>query len=371
MKIFFTILFTILFYFNSFSQNSNHIYYNKTISPLTLKEKQKPLIFVDFWATWCAPCVASMPHTQHLQDLYGGDVLFVYVNNEPSNKTKTFLERKKFTLNALVDNKRKSIDEFGIVAIPRSFLLDSKGNVLWTGKPTEMTKSLLESYIYNYNEQGDAKRFVKYSMGDENENWKKYDYHIGLKYIKSDKIVDEVYEHTDDSFYVSGSFNYIVSYAFDIPLNHIVNQFSDKYFKFTCINDNEDVFKQAIKSFLKANYHFKIKRENKKQLVYKVKETGTEDFMSNQLYNYEKGDAQYIQTDYSIQIDNATIKQMLDILTKLTPYTFIYTGSNKKVFDWSITFTDKDMLLQQLRDELDFKIKEKERKVSYYKVVRK
>ncbi len=370
MRIFFTILLNIFLTTSFFAQKTKKIYYNDNVNSISLADKQKPLIFLDFWATWCAPCISSMPHTSHLDSLYNKDVTFVYISYEPSKKVSSLLDRKGFDFISLIDNKRKSEDEFGVVSIPRSFLLDPEGSVLWTGSPTDMSKSLLESYIYSYTKKGKEDRFVKYTLEDVSEKWNNYSYKVNLKYIESDAVVDEILDNSVGNFYISGGFNYIISYAFNIPLNHITNQFSNKYFKFTSKIEDEDSFKSALKRFLKEKYLFDVKKVTEKQVIYKLKETVTDNFLSNQMYDYQIGDAQYIQTDYSIQIDNATIKQMSEILTKLTPYTFVYTGNNKKVFDWSIVYNPQEILLQQLKEELDFNIKEKERKVKYYKVVK-
>ena len=57
-------------------------------------------VLVDFWATWCAPCVASLPDLAKVHDTFGKDdrltVLGVNIDDDP-DKARAFAEQKKLT----------------------------------------------------------------------------------------------------------------------------------------------------------------------------------------------------------------------------------------------------------------------------------
>lgn len=99
------------------------------------------VVLVDFWATWCAPCVASMPDMQRLQDRYqekGFTIVGVSVDEEGAKKVKPFLARKRFTYPILLDTDREAPTwkAFGVHAIPAVFLVNRDGRIVrqWTGK---------------------------------------------------------------------------------------------------------------------------------------------------------------------------------------------------------------------------------------------
>ena len=55
-------------------------------------------VFLNFWATWCPPCIAEMPDIQDLYDKYGDQVAFLLVTDEEPSKVRAFMERKTFDM---------------------------------------------------------------------------------------------------------------------------------------------------------------------------------------------------------------------------------------------------------------------------------
>ena len=110
-------------------------------SPALLSEFRGKALLVDFWAIWCAPCVASMPD---LQKLYaqnvdkGFSVVGVSIDEEGAKKVKPFLAKRKFTYPMLLDADAKAPvwKAFGVHGVPALFLIDSTGHIVqqWTGK---------------------------------------------------------------------------------------------------------------------------------------------------------------------------------------------------------------------------------------------
>lgn len=61
-------------------------------------ESQGKVVVVNFWATWCPPCIAEMPSFQKLYDDYNGKVDFYFVSSEEEEVLSKFLQKKGFTI---------------------------------------------------------------------------------------------------------------------------------------------------------------------------------------------------------------------------------------------------------------------------------
>lgn len=63
-----------------------------------LGKSEGEVILINFWATWCPPCIAEMPSFQDLYNDYGSKVKFYFVSSEETGKLKQFLEKKQYDL---------------------------------------------------------------------------------------------------------------------------------------------------------------------------------------------------------------------------------------------------------------------------------
>ncbi len=61
---------------------------------INLSQSEGKVILINFWATWCPPCIAEMPELQELYDNYGDQVDFYFITNEAPEKANLFLEKK-------------------------------------------------------------------------------------------------------------------------------------------------------------------------------------------------------------------------------------------------------------------------------------
>ncbi len=87
------------------------------------------VVVLDFWASWCAPCLAAMPVVQSVTDGFADQgVVFVAVNTgEDREKVKEFLDERKLKLNVLLDPEGKIADGFHIYAIPQTLVIGKTG----------------------------------------------------------------------------------------------------------------------------------------------------------------------------------------------------------------------------------------------------
>jgi thiol-disulfide isomerase/thioredoxin len=95
----------------------------------TLSDYRGKVVVVDLWATWCPPCVASMPTLQKLADEYEGQVVILGVNcGDSADTVKSFVEKNGYTFPIAVDEKLDILyNHFYTSGIPYTVFIDSNG----------------------------------------------------------------------------------------------------------------------------------------------------------------------------------------------------------------------------------------------------
>ena len=119
----------------------------------TLSEQTGKVVLVNFWATWCGPCVHELPDIAELYGEYagGGEAEIILVNCGESAKTvQAFLDRSEYTAPIAYDADGKISDAYDVNAIPRTVIFGRDGTVVkdYTGSQNYNTfKSAVDSAL--------------------------------------------------------------------------------------------------------------------------------------------------------------------------------------------------------------------------------
>ena len=87
------------------------------------------VVLIDFWATWCGPCNAELPHMQKIAKEFAGQPLVIISVSWDADeaKWKDFIQKHEMTWVQYRDADHKLSEQFGINAIPHYFTIDSDG----------------------------------------------------------------------------------------------------------------------------------------------------------------------------------------------------------------------------------------------------
>ncbi|GAA4318830.1 TlpA disulfide reductase family protein [Pontixanthobacter gangjinensis] len=78
--------------------NYNWVLEDSREKRVEFEEFKNEVVILNFWATWCPPCIAEMPSFQELYEDYGEKVTFLFVSSEHHETTDGFMKRKRFSL---------------------------------------------------------------------------------------------------------------------------------------------------------------------------------------------------------------------------------------------------------------------------------
>jgi thiol-disulfide isomerase/thioredoxin len=107
-------------------------------------------VVLEFWSTWCKPCIAAFPHINALADAFSDRFQFISISQESRTTVEPFLKKHDMHTSVAVDTEQGTTHKvFGVWAIPRTFVLSTEGVVLWTGHPTKLTAEMLAEFSRN------------------------------------------------------------------------------------------------------------------------------------------------------------------------------------------------------------------------------
>lgn len=103
---------------------------------VALKDFKGKIVVLDFWATWCGPCIASFPGMQDAVEKYreNDEVVFLFLDTWESGENKKenaqkFIDEKGYDFNVLMDNENEVVAKYKVNGIPTKFVIDKNGNI--------------------------------------------------------------------------------------------------------------------------------------------------------------------------------------------------------------------------------------------------
>ncbi len=95
----------------------------------------KNLILLNFWTTWCPYCLREIPELKQLQKKYENKGLKIIAVNisEKETEVSKFVKKQQINYTILLDSKGKVARQYSVRGIPTNFLINLKGEIIFTG----------------------------------------------------------------------------------------------------------------------------------------------------------------------------------------------------------------------------------------------
>lgn len=109
--------------------NYNWRLVNEMGAVFNFQNTQGNVVLVNFWATWCPPCIAEMPSLQKLYNNYQGKVDFLFITSEDLEVVESFMQKHDYTF-SFYRPAENYPHYFNVSSIPRTFLIDKNGQII-------------------------------------------------------------------------------------------------------------------------------------------------------------------------------------------------------------------------------------------------
>lgn len=118
------------------------------MSEATWKGLAGKAVVLEFWAAWCGPCVASIPHMNELADKFSDKpIRFIAVTNDKETRVQALMDRRPIKAWVGLDTDDSMFKAYGVRSIPHTVLVDPKGKIAAVIHPALLTEQILEDLL--------------------------------------------------------------------------------------------------------------------------------------------------------------------------------------------------------------------------------
>lgn len=118
-------------------------------SPATgLESLRGRVVLLEFWRTWCGPCRQQVGHLNELHEQFEADGLVtIAVSNEPADLLRSTASELGIRYATARTEGEQAEGPYGIRSVPRAFLIDRAGVLVWAGHPATLETERLRSLL--------------------------------------------------------------------------------------------------------------------------------------------------------------------------------------------------------------------------------
>lgn len=112
-----------------------------------IKHIKNKVVILEFWETWCGPCIQGMPHLKQLKDKFPNDLQIICISSDNFEKTVDFINKNKYPFDYVFDKTEKLSTIFPHSGIPHTILIDKKGKIQAETLPGFLLESDIDQLI--------------------------------------------------------------------------------------------------------------------------------------------------------------------------------------------------------------------------------
>lgn len=111
---------------------------------------QSDIIIIDFFGTWCVPCVKALPHLKELQEKFNNKIIILLVSNENNSRLEKFVAaRQPFPFTIIVDEENTVTNLFAPPSYPYTVVINKERKIIALTDAMGLTEKKIEEWLNN------------------------------------------------------------------------------------------------------------------------------------------------------------------------------------------------------------------------------
>lgn len=112
-----------------------------------IKHIKNKVVILEFWETWCGPCIQGMPHLKQLKDKFPNDLQIICISSDDVKKTSSFVSEHSYPFDYVFDAKKQLSVVFPHGPIPHTVVIDKNGRIQAETYPGYLTEEIMRRMI--------------------------------------------------------------------------------------------------------------------------------------------------------------------------------------------------------------------------------
>ena len=338
-------------------------------------------VLIDFWATWCMPCLQAHPHVSRLQQANKDRLQVIGLSSEPTSKLYKFLEKHTLSFPIARDRNEYTFKKFNISSIPESILLSPNGEEIWRGHPADLNQNRLTSFFKKYAFQKGRKgkiRVWSQALLDEGSDQYVIDNGEDVNIINNNIIVKSL-DHEqafkvsfeEGSLLISGQMHELWSYLSCVapPQYDCKNDACKSYYEIRIEGlPFTDITLEYVAHYLLAYLKVGLETKTRKMNSIELSINEAQKLWSSDVFSFsgQSSLSTFMYGEDFFEGDNMSLKRLAYNLSKGQLQLFTSKLDDPQFFDWSLETRSLKDLRKQLLKEYGVKSKEVKVKRKFY-----
>ena len=334
------------------------------------KQDSNTLYFVDFWATWCGPCIHVSKYLESLQEQYPNNFYVLSLTKESPDIVSRFMLKHPSKLAIAIDYEGETFKNNNVRSLPYGILYNAKGEELWKGHPADLKGYQVGGFL-NKSKQGisvsemfNIKTYEKVEVVEEVEQEEDFEV-INLNFVEDNSEL-RVVNHKS-YLELKGNLQSILAYTLLSHKNQInipeeLNKSYEMRFKL-----NSRAYFEKTKAILKR---LRLKKNDAEMqgevLVFDIKDPR---FWGTDLINWGPDTPKFLIGDSEIKADDVSLEEVKYKLINLLDIPIVLYHENIDVnltHDWDIHYKYFDLMASGMWDSYGINVSKKNIKYPKY-----